>query len=163
MAEDKDTKEGIPDLGMRGEGIHPDLVEQISDEEREARERRRAIRVLLNLEVDYTSGDAFLFAYITDMSSNGIFIHTNTPEKRGTELSLKFTMPGETTPMEVEGEVMWVNTYRPGDFTNLNPGMGVLLNDLKSGQQQQIRSLIQRIALIEDGDAPAEAAADFED
>ena len=39
-------------------------------------ERRRAPRVLLNLEVDYASEDNYLFAYITDISATGIFVRT---------------------------------------------------------------------------------------
>ena len=34
------------------------------------RERRKAQRIQINLEVDYTCEDTFLFAYITDMSAS---------------------------------------------------------------------------------------------
>lgn len=160
MADDKDNKQGIPDLGMQGEGINPDRAAQAADEERKARERRRAIRILLNIEVDYTSKDTFLFAYITDISTMGIFIHTNTPEVPGTMLNLKFTLPGEKKALDVEGEVIWVNTFRPGDFTNLNPGMGVRFGELSDAHKRQIRTLIRRIAYLDEVEMPDEAPED---
>ena len=88
-------------------------------------DRRRSPRVLVDLEVDYACEDTFLFAYITDMSALGIFVRTNSPEPEGTELHLRFTLPGEKEPLAVEGRVVWINPYRPGDVNNLNPGMGV--------------------------------------
>ena len=105
MAEDK-RKTDDQDLGMKGEGRHPAAGES-------GKERRREPRVLLNIEVDYSSEDTFLFSYITDMSNRGIFIHTNTPEPIGTMLNLDFAIPGEEARLAVEGEVMWVNTFRP--------------------------------------------------
>lgn len=153
MAEEKDQTQAVPDLGMTGEGRHPQLDKQLSEAERKAQERRREIRVLLNIEVDYSSEDTFLFAYITDMSTKGFFIHTNTPEAIGTLLKMEFTIPGESKPLTVEGEVMWVNTYRPGDFDNLNPGMGVRFTEMEQDAQSKITSLVKRIALLEEAAA----------
>ena len=151
MAEEKDNKKSdIPDLGMKGQGRHPQT-------EADGRERRREPRVLLNIEVDYSSEDTFLFAYITDMSNRGIFIHTNTPEPMGTLLNLEFTIPGESERLNVEGKVMWVNTYRPGDFENLNPGMGVLFTEIEDDQQRLITKLVQRIAYLEETADPHQA------
>src|SRR3982751_4711624 len=86
-------------------------------------ERRRAPRVFVDLEVDYASEDNYLFAYITDISATGIFVRTTTPEQPGTQLNLRFS-PDDSGPIEVEGEVIWVNPYRPGTPDNLHPGMG---------------------------------------
>src|ERR1043165_6598975 len=78
-------------------------------------ERRRAPRVLVDLEVDYASEDNHLFAYIMDISATGIFIRTTTPEAPGTHLNLRFSPNGgRDGQIEVEGEVIWVNPYRPG-------------------------------------------------
>ncbi len=149
MAEDKKETEA-QDLGMKGEGRHPTADES-------GKERRREPRVLLNIEVDYSSEDTFLFAYITDMSNRGIFIHTNTPEPIGTLLNLDFALPGEEGRLAVEGEVMWVNTFRPGDFENINPGMGVRFTEIEDDQQRQITKLVQRIAYLEDTADPNSA------
>ena len=119
------------------------------------RERRKAQRILINLEVDYTCEDTFLFAYITDLSALGIFIRTTSPEPAGTHLNMRFTLPGEEDALEAEGEVIWINSFRPGDLSNLNPGMGVRFIDLERQQKRRIRRLVRTIAYIEDS-APVE-------
>ena len=86
----------------------------------------RAPRVLVDLEVDYASEDNYLFAYITDISATGIFVRTTTPGAAGHAPEPALLAP--TTPgpqIEVEGEVIWVNPYRPGAPDNLHPGMGI--------------------------------------
>src|SRR6478609_8459602 len=86
-------------------------------------DRRAAPRVLVDLEVDYALEDNYLFAYITDISETGIFVKTTAPEQPGTHLNLRFTVGEE--PIEIEGEVIWVNPFRPGAPDSINPGMGI--------------------------------------
>lgn len=105
-------------------------------------ERRRAPRVLVDLEVDYASEDNYLFAYITDISATGIFIRTTTPEAPGTHLNLRFGA------IEAEGEVIWVNPYRPGAPENLDPGMGVRFFELEDDIRKQLLELIRRFAYL---------------
>jgi uncharacterized protein (TIGR02266 family) len=113
-----------------------------------AAERRAAPRVLVDLEVDYRSEENFLFAYITDISTTGIFIRTTTPEPRGTELNLRFIPDGADAPLELEGEVIWVNAFRPGYPDNLNPGMGVRFLRLEGETKARLYDLIRRIAYL---------------
>src|ERR1051325_7719476 len=89
-----------------------------------AAEHRIAPRVLVDFEVDYAGEDIYLFAYITDISATGIFVRTTTPEAPGTHLNLRFSAEYAEL-LELEGEVIWVNPYRPGTPDNLHPGMGI--------------------------------------
>ena len=110
-------------------------------------DRRRATRVLVDLEVDYASEDNYLFAYITDISATGIFLRTTTPESPGTHLNLRFS--SETIgPLEVEGEVIWVNPYRPGTPDNLHPGMGIRFVGLEDDVRSRLLELIRRFAYL---------------
>jgi len=119
-------------------------------------DRRQWERVLVDLEVDYRSEDTFLFAYIRDISAMGIFVRTVSPEPAGTRLNLRFSPPG-VGPIEVEGLVIWINPYRPGDRENLHPGMGVQFVDMSPEQRDQIRRLVRTFAyLADDEEAPAE-------
>jgi type IV pilus assembly protein PilZ len=123
------------------------------DEERreqEGADRRKSQRILVDLEVDYQCEDTFLFAYITDMSAFGIFIRTNNPEPPGTRLNLRFKLPDEKEPLNLEGEVIWINPYRPGDFNNINPGMGVKFIDLSMEVKERLLDLIRKIAYLSD-------------
>ncbi len=121
-------------------------------------DRRRAPRVLVDLEVDYASEENYLFAYITDISATGIFVRTTTPEQPGTHLNLRFELPapdGKSGPdrgrgekIEVEGEVIWINPYRPGAPDNLHPGMGIRFVGLDDDVRQQLLELIRRFAYL---------------
>jgi uncharacterized protein (TIGR02266 family) len=110
-------------------------------------ERRRAPRMLVDLEVDYASEDNYLFAYITDISATGIFVRTTTPEEPGTHLNLRFAA-GRTRPLEVEGEVIWVNPYRPGVPDNLHPGMGIRFVAIDAELKDRLLELIRRFAYL---------------
>ena len=110
--------------------------------------RREWKRILVDLEVDYAHADNYLFAYIQDISATGIFIRTETPELPGTHLNLRFIPPGAEFTMELEGEVIWINTFRPGDKDNLHPGMGVSFVDLEREQRHLLAELVKTIALF---------------
>lgn len=109
-------------------------------------DRRRATRVLVDLEVDYASEDNYLFAYITDISATGIFVRTLAPEPPGTHLNLRFCPDGKR--FEVEGEVIWVNPFRPGAPDNLHPGMGIRFVTLDDAVRAQLLELIRRFAYL---------------
>ena len=110
-------------------------------------ERRRSPRVLVDLEVDCESEDNYLFAYITDISATGIFVRTTTPEQPGTHLNLR--MSSEYAELlELEGEVIWVNPYRPGTPDNLHPGMGIRFVNLDSDVRDRLFELIRRFAYL---------------
>lgn len=109
-------------------------------------ERRRSPRVLVDLEVDCGSEDNYLFAYITDISATGIFVRTTTPEEPGTHLNLRLSADDDR--LEVEGEVIWVNPYRPGTPDNLHPGMGIRFINLDSELRDRLFELIRRFAYL---------------
>lgn len=109
-------------------------------------ERRRAPRVLVDLEVDYASEDNYLFAYITDISATGIFVKTTTPEVPGTHLNLRFS--DGANPIECEGEVIWINPFRPGAPDNLHPGMGIRFVGLDDDHRIRLLDLIRRFAYL---------------
>ena len=110
-------------------------------------ERRRAPRMLVDLEVDYASEENYLFAYITDISATGIFVRTTTPEAPGTQLNLRFSSENAGA-IEVEGEVIWVNPYRPGTPDNLHPGMGIRFLSLDNELRDRLLELIRRFAYL---------------
>jgi uncharacterized protein (TIGR02266 family) len=110
-------------------------------------ERRRTPRMLVDLEVDYSSEENYLFAYITDINATGIFVRTTTPEAPGTQLNLRFSSENAGA-IEVEGEVIWVNPYRPGTPDNLHPGMGIRFLSLDNELRDRLLELIRRFAYL---------------
>ena len=110
-------------------------------------ERRGTPRVLVHLEVDCASEDNYLFAYITDINVTGIFVRTTSPESPGTQLNLRFSTE-DSGPIELEGEVIWVNPYRPGTPDNLHPGMGIRFAGLDDELRDRLLWLIRRFAYL---------------
>ncbi|MFT3921480.1 MAG: TIGR02266 family protein [Myxococcales bacterium] len=113
-------------------------------------ERRQYERYETSISVDYSSGDTFLFSYIQNISEMGIFIRSDQPLPIGTLLHLRFTPDGQE-PIELRGEVTWINPWRPFD-ENLNPGMGVSFRDLNSEMRERIVSLVRTVAYLRDGE-----------
>jgi type IV pilus assembly protein PilZ len=114
-------------------------------------DRRAAPRVLVDLEVDYASEENYLFAYITDISETGIFVRTTSPEQPGTHLNLRFRAGGSGSQIEIEGEVIWVNPYRPGAPDNLHPGMGIRFYELDDELRDRLLELVRRFAYLPSG------------
>ena len=130
-------------------------------------DRRRELRHPVNIEVDYEADGTFLFAYITDISSMGIFIRTPNPLAVGSVLSLRFRPPvkaasavddrdshsydsgprGSSEPIELYGEVKW-NTLAGGEQGN--PGMGVQFKDIEASQRSRLMDLIHAVAYLDD-------------
>tara|TARA_R110002073_G_scaffold123819_2_gene267644 strand:+ start:1992 stop:2423 length:432 start_codon:yes stop_codon:yes gene_type:complete len=121
------------------------------DPEKSGRDRRDWRRVLVDLEVDYGNADNFLFAYISDISETGIFIRTNTPEMPGTRLNLRF-MPddGNRGILQLEGEVIWVNDFKPHNPDNISPGMGVKFVSLDRESRHRLVEYIKTFAFLDD-------------
>jgi type IV pilus assembly protein PilZ len=113
-------------------------------------ERRLHERFDTSISVDYSSGETFLFSYIQNISEMGIFIRSDEPLPIGTALELRFAPDGQE-PIELAGEVTWVNPYRPfGD--NLNPGMGVRFQQLTPEMRERIVALVRTVAYLRSAD-----------
>lgn len=121
--------------------------------------RRGEARHPVHLEVDCSSGgDTFLYAYITDISSMGIFIRTDSPLPVGTMLELGFTPPTTSesqvgTPakrLELTGEVMWNTTGQ----ANVVPGMGVRFHHAAPKTRTRLLEIVRAIAYLDSNDKP---------
>lgn len=121
------------------------------------RDRRGEPRVLVDLEVDYGNEDNYLFAYIRDISATGIFVRTTEPEPPGTRLNLRFTPRASSAPLELEGEVIWINPYRPDRRDNLHPGMGIRFVGLTDDQRRRLDDFIKTFAYLSGEDEAGDA------
>ena len=125
------------------------------DDEPNGKERREHQRFETSIAVDYASGETFLFAYLQNISTMGIFIRTDHPSTLGTRLTLRFQVDSGD-PLELDGEVAWINSVRP-DGENLNPGMGVRFVELTPERREQVVALVKTVAYLRDEEARADA------
>ncbi len=198
--------------------------------------RRR--RALVEVEVDCSSEDNYLFAYLADEQTLGIFVRTLAPQSSGTLLTLRFlatepripvtdvaaglseraaqieadlkheletevgadmeaeisaeldaelaraqspsrfaalstrdaamgttrikkvidvdelvpagdgALEDEEAELCLDGEVIWVNPYRPSVKDNLHPGMGIRLSPLEERTRARLFALVGRFAYL---------------
>lgn len=115
--------------------------------------RREHDRWDTDLSVDWSSGENFLFSYITNISEMGIFIRSDDPPAVGTNLRLRFGSENGA-PLELDGQVVWINPVKP-DGDNPNPGMGVRFRALTPDQREEIVRMVRTIAYLQDDHEPS--------
>lgn len=120
---------------------------------------RRGARVFVDIEVDCRDQDIFLFAYLHDRDATGVFVRTIEPEAPGTNVNLRFVPRAPGGLPGIDGEVIWINPYRPHDSNNLSPGMGVLLCGLTGEQRHELIFLIKRLAYLDETSYPRESVS----
>lgn len=67
----------------------------------------------------------------------------------GDALGIAETLDGDELD-GLDGEVIWINPYRPDDNDNLNPGMGIRLVDLTDPQRRRLIALFRGFAYLDD-------------
>ena len=105
-------------------------------------DRRIASRMPVQLEVEYSSIDAFLSDYAVNMSRGGLFLASQRPSPIGTPVTLQFVLPEETIPVEISGEVMWVN---PEGVGQLIPGMGIEFRGMDTDSERRLARFVQTL------------------
>lgn len=97
---------------------------------------RRSERLTINKE--FASFDEFLEAYVTNVSSGGVFIRTKRPLPVGTSVDLHFTVIADGLELiEGVGEVVRVEDNPAGmgvAFRELSPESRALLDRLLAGR-----------------------------
>jgi len=77
-------------------------------------DRRSHTRVPVDLEVEEHTGGALYFQRATNLSLNGLFLDGTLPHPPGTTVLLDVHVPGERSPVRVEGEVVTERGHRLG-------------------------------------------------
>jgi type IV pilus assembly protein PilZ len=121
----------------------------MTSKKKAGKERRRHKRYEVKLHADVSTDDAFLFAYVSNISEMGIFLASDKPQPVGTLLKLGFKPIETGETLDLEGEVVWINPVRDGE-ENLNPGMGVKFVNLDDEKREKIIKLIKTIAYLHD-------------
>jgi type IV pilus assembly protein PilZ len=104
-------------------------------------DRRRFSRTALVVRVDYSTVDSFFSEFTTDINEGGLFIETDAPAGLGTEVLLKFQLPGSEDPIKLTGRVVWTSNDRPSAV----PGMGIEFGDLDERARGQINRVVRQL------------------
>ena len=85
--------------------------------------RRRTLRVF----VEYLCAAGLCCDPATTLGAGGLFVETESPQREGTSLKLRFRLPESELAHEIEGRVVWAR--RPGSPGGQAPGMGIEFTD----------------------------------
>lgn len=107
-------------------------------------EKRREARVPIQLQVDVElPNEHYLFEYSSNLSQNGIFIHTLEPLNPGTPVSMAFSLPDQTL-IRTRGEVIWCNDEEDDE----EPGMGIKFIGLSEADRENILNALKKLAIL---------------
>jgi uncharacterized protein (TIGR02266 family) len=104
-------------------------------------DRRRFDRSNLLVRVEYSTVDEIFSEFTRDINEGGLFIETEKPSPTGTEVAMRFNLPGKSEPVQTVGRVMWVRSASPG----APAGMGIEFEDLTPDERQRINSMIRSL------------------
>ncbi|MBN2804941.1 MAG: PilZ domain-containing protein [Deltaproteobacteria bacterium] len=108
-------------------------------------DRRREERHNIHVNVNYSCGDTYLYSKSDNISEMGIFLVSDTPLAAGTMINLSFNNPQGGSPVDVTGEVVWID---PGNSDSPG-GMGVRFNNPTEETKAKIRTFIRTMAYID--------------
>ena len=74
-------------------------------------ERRRWPRAQLVADIEYAAHSPPMRRPITDISHGGVFVDTTTPLPEGLPVRLRFALPGQAEPMEIDAAVVWTQPH----------------------------------------------------
>lgn len=101
--------------------------------------RRTDPRYARRLEVEVLAGEQRTVATTRNISLGGVFVETTAPLPLQTRLQIRFRIPTQPEPIEVSGEVRWVE---PGEGDQL-PGMGIRFQGLRAREVWALNRFFQ--------------------
>ncbi len=104
-------------------------------------ERRRSARTQLLVRVEYSTVDELFSEFTQDINEGGLFIETEKPQDTGTEVSLRFNLPGSSDALQTTGRVVWVRSHGG----SAPAGMGIEFDELTRDDRQRINEMIRSL------------------
>ncbi|MBW2091306.1 MAG: TIGR02266 family protein [Deltaproteobacteria bacterium] len=98
---------------------------------------RKTERIEQNIEVHYQTADEFFKAYSKNIGGGGLFIKTNDLLRTGTEVRLKFTLPGDELPFNTLGKVIWLKEDE-------EKGMGIQFINFSAQDQIRLNAFLRQ-------------------
>ena len=89
-------------------------------------EKRRAQRVLVNLEASYRSPGIALEGRVANLSRCGLFLRSEFLDDQGAQVKVGLNLPGGLGDVEIAGEVVRV------DVSPMHSGMGIRFGSMSA-------------------------------
>ena len=99
-------------------------------------EKRRSHRVSVNIRATYRSSTVALHGHVADLSRNGLFLRSEYLDGEGAEVELEIELPGSSGPLQISGQVVWVD-QRPNCS-----GMGIQFRELEELARRALANFV---------------------
>jgi uncharacterized protein (TIGR02266 family) len=111
-----------------------------SDTNNQFVERRKHPRAVVKIEIEFKHTIDFVSSYMLNISKGGLFIRTDEALPLDTIVFLRFTLPGDTKPIETAGKVVWCNAREEKGY--FPRGMGIKFVKLNSDDAGKIKKFV---------------------
>jgi uncharacterized protein (TIGR02266 family) len=101
--------------------------------------RRTDPRYLRRIEVEIAAGDQKRTATTRNISLGGLFLETAEPFPLQTRLQIRFSIPTQPEPIEVTGEVRWIEQ----GSSDQPAGMGIRFQGLRAREVWALNRFFQ--------------------
>jgi uncharacterized protein (TIGR02266 family) len=95
--------------------------------------RRMSPRIAIGVPVSYRAGGTIAGATTLDVGKSGLAIRTMSPLAKGTEIEVRFRLPGRSADIEAVGRVAW---------SDRKVGMGVQFDKVSAAHQRAIDAFV---------------------
>jgi uncharacterized protein (TIGR02266 family) len=112
----------------------------MTDIKKNITERREHLRAEASIEIEFKKDIDFVTSYMLNISKGGLFLKTDNAYPLDTIVFLRFTMPGDTQPIETEGKVVWCNNNQRKGYFPL--GMGIKFLKLEPNDAEKIKKFV---------------------
>jgi uncharacterized protein (TIGR02266 family) len=102
-------------------------------------DHRSALRINVEYQVEMMTVGDFQKAYIRNISGGGLFVETANLAPLHTKVKLQLTLPNETQPISISGEISWINPRRTAAVPQ---GVGVKFLDLSEPHRRKIQKFV---------------------
>jgi PilZ domain len=99
------------------------------------RELRRSVRTRVQIAAKYVSDNLVVEGVVTDVSADGLFFCSDYLDGTGETVRISLDVPWRNGPLELRGEVRWVND------TPSTGGMGIKFIDVRLEDRMVLSSL----------------------
>ncbi len=107
-----------------------------------ADEQRSGQRAPTKIEVMFREYGAFVKVYMLNVSNGGIFVKTEDPFPLDYPVSLRLILPSETTPLDIEGRVVWINPK--GRKNSFPKGMGIQFVKMGDAARSKLDEFVKK-------------------
>lgn len=112
--------------------------------EEQSTERRQYVRLPLNndMMVRYGHRGQVYFGSCKDLSPGGLFVATKTPAPFGSEITMKFTLPGHERALLAKGRVVRIHRDKRSRSANTPPGMHISFTKMSNQTEEELKRYI---------------------